>query len=288
MALTIDVPANTMLADLDESLRALLLRELGRHGYDGVGAAFEAPTREWSAALSAPTVALFLYDVREAEDERRTDWREQRENGRAWRERPPLMVDCSYSVTAWTRAVEDEHRLLSQVLAILYAHRDIPSELLAGRLADPVAQPVAVRGRVGEGREASKADFWTALGGQYKASVEYVVTLACPAGTVAQRGPEARTQVVRTQLADAPRSVDASHRAGGTVRDASGEPVAGAWVVLHEVGGWATSDPEGRFTFDRVPAGRHRCSVRAPDGAEQLGELVVPGPGVDLVVDAKR
>jgi hypothetical protein len=35
----------TMLVDLEESLRTLLQRELGRHGFDNVEVAFEAPAR---------------------------------------------------------------------------------------------------------------------------------------------------------------------------------------------------------------------------------------------------
>ena len=60
--LTVDVPLNTMLADLDETLRGMLKGELGRHGFEGIEIAFEAPTREWSGQLSAPAVSLFLYD----------------------------------------------------------------------------------------------------------------------------------------------------------------------------------------------------------------------------------
>jgi hypothetical protein len=47
MALVVDVPLNTMLADLDETLRVLLKRELARHGFDGVEVAFDAPARDW-------------------------------------------------------------------------------------------------------------------------------------------------------------------------------------------------------------------------------------------------
>jgi len=36
MATVIEVPANTMLADLDESLKALLSRELDRLGFEGL------------------------------------------------------------------------------------------------------------------------------------------------------------------------------------------------------------------------------------------------------------
>lgn len=282
MAATISVPVNTMLADLDESLRALVRRELQRRGFDGVNVVFDAPTREWAAALSAPTVAMFLYDLREAEAERRATWTEQRGNGRAWQARPPLMIDCSYAVTAWTRAVEDEHRLLSQVLTILYAYTVIPGELLTNGLTE--AGPV--RSRTGRSRENGSPEFWTALGGQYKASVNYTVTLPCPAGTIAERGPAVQTQTVTTRLLDSPAEGETRFRTTGTVHDASGEPVADAWVVVHGPGAWAATGADGRFNVE-APAGRHRCTVRARDGLEAEGELVVPGPGLDLVVGVR-
>ena len=72
--LTVDVPLNTMLADLDETLRNLLRDELERHGFEGVDIAFDAPSREWSGQLSKPTVNLFLYDLREAESLRASEW----------------------------------------------------------------------------------------------------------------------------------------------------------------------------------------------------------------------
>ena len=53
MAVAVRVPLNTMLADLDEALRVLLKRELGRHGFDGVEIAFDAPTKDWSARSRA-------------------------------------------------------------------------------------------------------------------------------------------------------------------------------------------------------------------------------------------
>src|SRR5579875_3505987 len=129
-----------MLADLDESLRRLLRRELAAQGFEGINIAFDAPSREWSAALSAPTVSLFLYDLREAVALRQQEWREQRGNGHARLQRPPLRVECSYAITAWARAVEDEHRILSHVLAVLYAHEVLAPQLLVGALADPASQ----------------------------------------------------------------------------------------------------------------------------------------------------
>src|SRR5215210_1943793 len=129
--LTVEVPLNTMLADLDETLRGMLKGELERHGFEGIEIAFDAPSREWSGQLSAPTVNLFLYDLRESPDDRPVEWaNENNRNGRARETRPPMMMECSYALTAWTQAVEDEHRLLSQVLAVLFAFPELPPDAM--------------------------------------------------------------------------------------------------------------------------------------------------------------
>jgi len=287
MGLAISVPLNTMLADLDETLRTLLRRELERHGFEGVGIAFEAPAKDWSAGLSGPTVNLFLYDIQEATDHRERDWREERGNGSARMLRPPLRIDCSYAVTGWSRAVEDEHRLLSQILAVLYAYEQLPAHDLAGSLGDPAVQRFPVTTRIGRVKDEGRADFWNAVGGAYKASLDYVVTLACEPGVSFTRGPEVRTQTLRLRDRDpGSAAVEELHRVAGRVIDGAGAPAAEAWVALEETGAWTTSDADGRFVFARVPKGRHRCRARGVDGSEAVGELRVPGPPTDLALAA--
>lgn len=289
----VQIPLNTMLADLDESLRTLLKRELGGHGFDGVEVAFEAPTKDWSAGLAQPTVNLFLYDLREAADLRAVEWQPQRdEHGRIRNYRPPLRIDASYAATAWTRAVEDEHRLLSQLLAILYAFPHLPGDVLNGRLGPNGTgskQPFPLVTRVAQARSDGGADFWSAVGGVYKASIDFVVTVSVESGQSVERGPEVRTQTLRmatreNRLA----TLVESHRVGGKVADEDGAPVEAAWVVLPTNGSWTSSDADGRFRFDRIPAGTYACVARTADGREGEGELVVPGQGVDLVVGAPR
>jgi hypothetical protein len=285
MALVVSVPLNTMLADLDETLRSLLKRELGRHGFDGVEIAFDAPAREWSSQLSSPTVNLFLYDLRESHENRPNEWLNERgSNGHAREVRPPMLMECSYAVTAWTQAVEDEHRLLSQVLAVLFAFPTLPTEVMPPRLHG-VAERFPLSGRIAQPKADGKADFWNAVGGQYKASLDYVATIACESGTAVERGPEVRTQTVTTRLADGPaRAIVEMHRFGGTVADKDGEAVAGAWVALPELGLLATTNPDGRFRFDRVPSGTHSLVVRALDGREAKADIDVPGTKADLVI----
>jgi hypothetical protein len=285
MARVVDVPLNTAIADLDEALRTLLKRELDKHGFDGVEIAFDAPSKEWSGKLTGPSVDLFLYDMREALDRSAATPAERRTNGVAIISDPPLQLELTYAVTAWTKAVEDEHRLLSQVLAILFSYSDIPSDVLAQNTTTTLARAETSVGRPRE----EKADFWTSVGGQYKASIDYVVQIVVESGATFVRGPEVRTTTIRTLQADGPRStLEELHRIGGTVTNEEGVPLQGAWVALPEAGRWAATDTDGRFTFARVTPGKHQVVARTADGHEAAGTVTVPGARCDLVTAAPR
>jgi hypothetical protein len=287
MSVITAVPLNTMLADLDETLRALLRRELGEHGFEAVEIAFDAPTRDWSASQSSPTVNLFLYDLRESLDHRPVEWVERSVNGKVREARPPLRLNATFAVTAWTREVQDEHRLLSQTLSVLYAYHTLPEELLSGTLATRVAQSYPVTAQVAQGKGDGKADFWGAVGGEFKVSFDYVVTVSCEPGVEREQPPEVRTQTVRTGLMGIGVHEQENHRVGGVVRDADGAPSMGAWVALPELGKFAVTDTGGRFRLDQVPAGRYTCVARADDGEEAQEKLIVPGDGVELTLGSR-
>jgi hypothetical protein len=281
----VDVPLNTAIADLDEGLRGLLRSDLRRHGFDGVEISFDAPSREWAGKLTGPAVNLFLYDLREARN-RATSSPEARGDALL---APPLRLALTYAVTAWTKAVEDEHRLLSQVLAILFSHASLPEDVL-GKRSGGVRGPVETA--VGRPRE-DKADFWNAVGGQYKASIDYVVQIGVESGARFERGPEVRTRTIRVRRSDGrATTMEELHGLGGIVRDSRGAPVAHAWVALPDVGAWAATDLAGRFRLARVRAGSHRVTVRTLAGQEAEATVTVPGTGVDVVVgppdDRKR
>ena len=285
MARVVDVPLNTAIADLDEGLRTLLKRELDKHGFEGVEIAFDAPSKEWSGKLTGPSVDLFLYDMREALDRASSTPSERRTNGVAIISDPPLQLELTYAVTAWTKAVEDEHRLLSQVLAILYSYTDIPADLLGQNGTRTLTRAETSVGRPRE----EKADFWTSVGGQYKASIDYVVQIVVESGATFVRGPEVRTTTIRTLQADGPRStLEELHRIGGTVHDEEGLPLEGTWVALPDGGRWAATDRDGRFTFARVTPGPHKVVARTADGREAAGTVTVPGARCDLVAAPAR
>src|ERR1044071_6441134 len=105
-----------MIHEVDEALRRLV-REEALRGSD-VDVVFDAPTKDWAARRNAPTVNVFLYDIREDVRRRERGLSEQRgEDGHVRTRRPaPRHYKLSYLVTAWTQRPEDEHRLLDQLL----------------------------------------------------------------------------------------------------------------------------------------------------------------------------
>ncbi|MGH9002259.1 MAG: Pvc16 family protein, partial [Acidimicrobiia bacterium] len=68
-----------MIHAVSESLRALVRRD-ALNGSD-VEVAFEAPNREWSGKRTAPTVDIYLYDIREDLRRRQYGIVDQREDG---------------------------------------------------------------------------------------------------------------------------------------------------------------------------------------------------------------
>jgi hypothetical protein len=281
----VDVPLNTAIADLDEGLRGLVRTDLRRHGFDGVEISFDAPSREWSGKLTGPAVNLFLYDIREARDRATSSPEKRGGPGEAFMVSPPLRLALTYAVTAWTKAVEDEHRLLSQVLAILFSNARLPRDLLDAR-ASSVRGPLEAS--VGRPRE-DKSDFWSAVGGQYKASIDYVVQLAIESGARFERGPEVRTRTISMRTSGGGATgIEELHGIGGTVRDTHGDAIPHAWIGMPEIGAWAASDLTGRFRLARVAPGTHRMVARTIAGDEVEATVTVPGAGVDVVMPGAR
>lgn len=180
-----------MIHEVDEALRRLVHGE-ALAGSD-VDLVFDAPTKEWAARRNAPTVNLYLYDIRE--DLRR------RERGLineydadgiiTSRHMPPRHVKLSYLLTAWTQRPEDEHRLLSSLLACLLGYESIPIGLLEGPLAE-LKLPVPMTVALPPPEDRSFADVWTALGGELKPSLDVVVSAPVDAGKRYPAGPPVR------------------------------------------------------------------------------------------------
>jgi len=173
-----------MIHEVDDALRRLLRAEALR-GTD-VEIALDAPTREWAARRNAPTVNMYLYDIREDIRRRQRGMINEYaapQNRIVARHLPPRYIKMSYLVTAWTQRPEDEHRLLSSLLLTLLRYEAVPPAALTGSLAEyGLAVPLTVALPPPEDR--AFADVWTALGGELKPSLDVVVSAPVDAGRV--------------------------------------------------------------------------------------------------------
>ncbi|MEM3079174.1 MAG: DUF4255 domain-containing protein [Thermoproteota archaeon] len=205
-----------MIADLDETIRQLLIAELPVKNGE-VEISFDQPKREWSARISKPTVNLFLYDVRENATLRQHQWeRMPSVNGDhlARLKRTPFRVDCFYMLTTWAAEPEDEQRLLTRALMALFRFPILPEDRLIGSLKNPIFE---IQARLAShDRLTNPAEVWSSLDNELRPSVSYIVTLALDPWKEIE-GPIVRTLTLRTgQAGRLPRRKELI----------SGEPVA--------------------------------------------------------------
>jgi hypothetical protein len=163
-----------MIHEVDDAIGSLLRTE-ALPGTD-VDVLFDAPTKDWAARRSGPTVNVYLYDIQENLGRRTMGHkRVAGDDGHvAAITQPPRFYRLAYLVTAWTQRPEDEHRLLSAVLAAVIKEDRLPVRYLTGSLAD-VTVPIEMTIALPAPDERSVADVWTALGGELKPSLDLVV-----------------------------------------------------------------------------------------------------------------
>jgi Pvc16 N-terminal domain len=163
-----------MIHDVDESIRALVRREVTSQG--DVEVVFDAPTKEWASRRSAPTIDIYLYDIRE-DMRRRQLGRVDLINdaGRKVAHRlPPRFFKLSYLLTAWTQRPEDEHRLLAALLECFLRNDALPVEALVGDLAEQ-GIPLPLTLAIPPPEDRALSDVWSALGGELKPSLDLVI-----------------------------------------------------------------------------------------------------------------
>ncbi|WP_426561242.1 DUF4255 domain-containing protein [Angustibacter sp. McL0619] len=193
-----------MIPEVDSALRTLISREAVAG--EGVEVVFDAPTKDWASRRNAPTIDVYLYDIRE--DLRRRERgviNEYDGTTIVARHLPPRHFKLSYLITAWTQRPEDEHRLLSELLACFLRHEAFPTDLLEGDLAE-LGLPVAVTIALPPPEDRSFADVWSALGGELKPSLDVVVSAPTQTGQrrLAATAVDAPMQLTTRGLGDWP------------------------------------------------------------------------------------
>lgn len=276
-----------MIADLDETIRQLLIAEIPIKNGE-IDIKFDQPKREWSAKLTKPTVNLFLYDIRENPELRQHGWQQlPPRNGNRntiTQKRMPLRVDCIYMLTSWAAEPEDEHRLMTRTMLALARFPILEDEKLVEglrHLTFPVRTFLARHDRL-----TNPAEVWSSLDNEMRPSVSYMVTLELdPWAEIT--GPAVSTYTLRVGEAEQPASRERYIEGGldiervtigGRVYDKAkdGTPQPGVDVAIKGTGFVATTDDEGRYLLGSFPAGEYTLVVQPPKGKPKEKKVTIP------------
>lgn len=277
-----------MIDDLDRSVGKLFELEFGSPlPFD---LSFRIPDKTFTPVSNArTTLNCYLYDIRENRDLRDVGrYLERRAGGQYSLDAAPCRVKASYCITAWSPGAAesgvdphlDEHNLLAAVLRVLLRHPEFPRAALIGTL---VAQKMPLPTQIAQPDSArNSGDFWNAIGGQLRPSLEYGVSVALDY-QAGEEGPLVTSVHARVGSRDggAERLVppaDPLYAVGGTVWSSgpAAAPVSGAWVRIDETGELAVADTAGQFLVRQVEPGLYTLRVRAIGFQEGARPLPVP------------
>ncbi|HWM20064.1 MAG TPA: DUF4255 domain-containing protein [Ilumatobacteraceae bacterium] len=247
-----------MIHDVDATLRALIERDVMNGA--GVELSFDAPTKEWAAKLSLPTINVFLYDIREDTTRRDIFFEEVRDdNGRVIeRRQPPRRMRLAYLLSAWTKRAEDEHRLLSALLGCFLAADVLPPDLLVGSLA-AADRPVITQTALSIDGTDQFSEVWGALGGELRPSIHLAVIAPFDVSRSVTVGPPVtetpRITVVRPDdVTEAPRPAKGGGRGRRAQPAAEAAPVPALPDEVVRAG--AEDDPGRVFRVRAMPERR--------------------------------
>ncbi|GHO83193.1 Pvc16 family protein [Dictyobacter formicarum] len=267
----------TVISDLDRTLEQLFLLEFGNPlDFD---LSFAIPDKDFTPlSKTRSTLNCYLYEINEDRELRSVEPIFHRNaDGTIDRLPAPTRIKLSYCITAWSPAQAtpgagpemDEHTLLSLVLQVLLKYPLLPSQALQGSLVGQ--EPLPYTTIILPDSSKATSDFWSAIGGQLRPSLEYKVTIALPYQQPVQ-GPMVTS--ISLRLA----GDDPFYTIGGTVWDANTppKPVASAWVRLNQIGHTYVTDEHGCFLIERIQAGNYTLTVRAVGFQEGGRSVNVP------------
>jgi hypothetical protein len=281
-----------MLNLLDQVIRAVLDTGWTASGAPAKpGFYFTPPDADWRQKVKQGTeerLNIYLYEVRENTDFRRSGRDIIERNGIYERSSPPTYLDVQYLLSAWSPAedaeattpVLDEHRLLAEALRVLLRNPDVRPGALGIAGGGPVFQQAHVFLSLGAPETPRVLnDFWSTMKLPWRPAI--LLTATAPLDLLQDEavGPPVVTLVQRTLLIGTSAVEERVLIGGRVLRAADDAPVVGASVRRIETGEEAPTDGQGRFSFGGLRRGTHRLRVSAPGLTPIERDLDVPdGP----------
>ena len=217
-----------MIHTIDKSLERFL-RDSVPLPEESIDVSFDAPDRTWGAAVTRPTINIFLWEICRNPDRPGGGGMEQRvRNGDVQRRRGLPVVDLHYFVTAWATESADEHQLLGSLISCVLSNDQLPVEVLPDELAES-----RIRLALSSHDTHMSPDFWSALDGRMKPGLQLELSLPIDAFQWRSASPPAAEIGLTVEPRPAP-SVSTAPT-GDTA--AESPPAAGHPLRRHRSGG---------------------------------------------------
>jgi hypothetical protein len=287
-----------VIADVDEVLRKLLIREIDIQGNE-VDIQFDTPNRGWSSRLSKPTINLFLFDIRK---NLRLRGAEQfttlaHDDGTSEVRLNPIRMDLRYLMTAWVKEAEDEHLLLSSAMIGLLRNPFLPVDLYTERLqSQPAPIPLEVATFPPENGPMDKfTEIWGVLDNDLQAGVLVTVTFSIDPykpliykqvrtreiifvqdSSIGMPSAESTTKAVR--------SVSKNYWiAGGSIKSDKYDP-SRLTVVLVEKHLPIELDVNGKFVLPNVAEGEYHLDILLNKKVLKRQKIQIPAPDYEIQI----
>ncbi len=273
-----------MFQDLDSTLQHIFDFPAAPVDLRNADISFITPDKNYNPGTA--TINLFLFSVTENREQRDPEPIIEMDNtGSYVRRRPPIRVDCTYLVTAWSHLssqlkIQEEHKLLALALAWISRYPTIPSGMLQGSLSTQPLLPPVKTAQVEE--RINLSEFWNALGIAPRAAFTVTVTISMELAVSTFEGEPVVTKEIKIHKLTAPETLGPllidQFEIAGTVRDAALEtPIKNAVVTIVELGWTFTTLDDGHFTFSILEAGNFNLKVTAAGYSQANLAITVPG-----------
>lgn len=292
-----------MLHELDEALKQLLMK--AKDEIPGLLEIAEVSfaTPDDTFAPDEPLINLFLLDIMENTELRNLQPVREQIGGVVISRAPPLRVDCTYLVTAWSNANGEEqsrleHRLLGEALLWFSRTDEIPPTMLEGSLKQSAYPPGLSITQAQGDRQAGQ--FWSALRIAPRAAFFLTVTLAMDVQRVLGDVRPLGDIILRTGLraadghaATPPEDAAVTHIIGGRVmftaagsgEEAEPQPVAGARVTVQPGGHQIITDANGMYILGPLPEDTYHLTVSAAGFDDGVRDVQLPVSDPDATFD---
>lgn len=278
-----------MLNDLDDTLEQMLISKKAKEILGDIGISFQTP--DSSLNSQAPlTLNLFLYELKENRSIRESFASKRIVKDKFHKFRPPIYLDCTYLVTAWSsqnnQKVKREHELLGKALAWLHQFPEVNPKLYQGDLKK---QSYPIHIKIAE-LEGTTTEFWTALSISPRPAFTLVATLAIslPEFKLENEPFAVKTSEVVIGKFDGKnqelKNLEQGFHIGGTVTVENDIGVADVTLLLREIGLITKTDEQGRFKFSGIVKSEYTLVISGENIKLKEKKIQVPSQNYDVSV----